>query len=127
MLKLICVLAAASALALSAPAAEANGTHHRHYKSAYHVHHAHRVHHKHRYANRHRVRIVYSDKYGVLRLGRHRAGPPYGYKFGFATYAGDPFASDDYFDGHRCYYLHRRDFCLSPNRAFDPFSSVDGF
>jgi hypothetical protein len=124
MLKLIWVLAAASALALSAPAAEANGTHHRHYKSA---HHAHHVHHRHRYANRHRARIVYADKYGVLRLGRHRHGPPYGYKFGFATYAGDPFASDDYFDGHRCYYLHRRDFCLSPNRAFDPFSSVDGF
>jgi hypothetical protein len=124
MLKFIWILAAASALALSAPAAEANGTHHRHYKSA---HHAHHVHHRHRYANRHRARIVYADKYGVLRLGRHRHGPPYGYKFGFATYAGDPFASDDYFDGHRCYYLHRRDFCLSPNRAFDPFSSVDGF
>jgi hypothetical protein len=122
MLKLICALAAASALALSAPAAEANGTHHRHYKSAHHAHHVH-----HRHASRHRVRIVYADKYGVLRLGRHRHGPPYGYKFGFATYAGDPFASDDYFDGHRCYYLHRRDFCLSPNRAFDPFSSVDGF
>jgi hypothetical protein len=124
MLKLICVLAAASALALSASAAEANATHHRHYRSA---HHAHPAHHRHRYTKRQRVRIVYADKYGVLRLGRYRPGPPYGYKFGFATYAGDPFASDDYFDGHRCYYLHRRDFCLSPNRAFDPFSSVDGF
>jgi hypothetical protein len=51
---------------------------------------------------------------GQFRLGYHRWGPPYGYKFGFATYAGDPFASDDYFDGHRCYYLHRHDFCRGP-------------
>jgi len=42
-----------------------------------------------------------------------RPGPPSGYKFGWATYRGDPSASDDYFDGHRCYYLHHRDFCVS--------------
>ena len=48
---------------------------------------------------------------GYFKLGYHRAGPPNGYRFGFATYAGDPFARDDYFDGRRCYYLHRRDFC----------------
>ncbi len=47
-------------------------------------------------------------------LGYHRAGPAHGYRFGFATYAGDPFARDDYFDGHRCYYLHRQDFCRGP-------------
>lgn len=46
-----------------------------------------------------------------FKLGYHRAGPPYGYRFGFATYAGDPFARDDYYDGGRCYYLHHRDFC----------------
>jgi hypothetical protein len=51
---------------------------------------------------------------GDFRLGYHRAGPPHGYRFGFATYAGDPFARDDYYDGGRCYYLHRRDFCRGP-------------
>jgi hypothetical protein len=45
-----------------------------------------------------------------------RTGPAYGYKFGWATYWGDPFASDDYFDGHNCYYLHHKDFCLGPRR-----------
>jgi hypothetical protein len=49
-----------------------------------------------------------------FRLGYHRAGPAHGYRFGFATYAGDPFARDDYYDGRRCYYLHRRDFCRGP-------------
>lgn len=51
---------------------------------------------------------------GYFRLGYHRAGPPHGYRFGFWTYAGDPFARDDYYDGHRCYYLHHRDFCRGP-------------
>ncbi len=49
-----------------------------------------------------------------FRLGYHRAGPPHGYRFGFATYAGDPFARDDYYDGRRCYYLHHQDFCRGP-------------
>jgi hypothetical protein len=49
-----------------------------------------------------------------FRLGYHRAGPPHGYRFGFYTYAGDPFARDDYFDGRYCYYLHHRDFCRGP-------------
>jgi len=53
-----------------------------------------------------------------FRLGYHRAGPPHGYRFGFATYAGDPFARDDYYDGRRCYYLHHRDFCRGP-RSLD--------
>ena len=56
-------------------------------------------------------------RYDHFRLGYHRAGPPHGYRFGFWTYAGDPFARDDYYDGHRCYYLHHRDFCRGP-RAF---------
>ncbi|MFT3732867.1 MAG: hypothetical protein QM780_15840 [Hyphomicrobium sp.] len=51
---------------------------------------------------------------GEFRLGYHRAGPPHGYRFGFATYAGDPFARDDYYDGGRCHYLHHRDFCYGP-------------
>ncbi len=49
-----------------------------------------------------------------FRLGYHRAGPAHGYRFGFATYAGDPFARDDYYDGRRCYYLHHQDFCRGP-------------
>jgi hypothetical protein len=51
---------------------------------------------------------------GYFRLGYHRAGPPHGYRFGFATYAGDPFARDDYYDGRGCYYLHHQDFCRGP-------------
>jgi hypothetical protein len=43
-----------------------------------------------------------------------RPGPLYGYRFGFSTYPGDPFYSDDYFDGRSCYYLHHRDFCRGP-------------
>jgi hypothetical protein len=50
----------------------------------------------------------------TFRLGYHRSGPPYGPHFGFYTYAGDPFARDDYYDGRRCYYLHRHDFCRGP-------------
>lgn len=53
------------------------------------------------------------NNYG-FKLGYHRYGPPYGPRFGFYTYAGDPFARDDYYDGRRCYYLHRRDFCHGP-------------
>ncbi|MBY0560281.1 hypothetical protein [Hyphomicrobium sp.] len=49
-----------------------------------------------------------------FRLGYHRYGPPYGPHFGFYTYAGDPFARDDYYDGRRCYYLHHRSFCRGP-------------
>ena len=64
---------------------------------------AHSRHHRHGYDHRHE-----------FRLGYHRAGPPRGYRFGFATYAGDPFARDDYYDGGRCYYLHRTDFCRGP-------------
>jgi uncharacterized membrane protein len=56
-----------------------------------------------------------------LRRGYSRRGPAYGPGFGFATYAGDPFAYDDYYDGHRCYYLHRQDVCLGLNRPLDPF------
>lgn len=63
----------------------------------------------------------YHDRYRYLPLGYHRRGPLYGYKFGFATYRGDPFAHDDYYDGRGCYYLHRRDFCLRFRPPLDPF------
>lgn len=62
----------------------------------------HYKHHKH-YRHRSYVHRVYG-----------RPGPLYGYRFGFSTYPGDPFYSDDYFDGRRCYYLHHRDFCRGP-------------
>lgn len=63
----------------------------------------------------------YHNRYRYLPLGYHRRGPPYGYKFGFATYRGDPFARDDYYDGRGCYYLHGRDFCLRFRKPLDPF------
>ena len=44
-----------------------------------------------------------------------RPGPRYGYKFGWASYRGDPFAGQDYFDGRNCYYTYdNRDYCLGP-------------
>ncbi len=76
------------------PSADAHSWHHRHYAYTYGSwHHGHG---------------------GYLRLGYHRAGPRHGYRFGFATYAGDPFAHDDYYDGRGCYYLHHQDFCRGP-------------
>jgi hypothetical protein len=44
-------------------------------------------------------------------LGYWRPGPASGYGFGFSTYKGDPFGSDDYWDGGRCYYRLHHDFC----------------
>jgi len=101
MKKSICAFVFASmALAMLASHADAktNATSHHHHAHKAHVtkHHMHRKH------------------SAYLRHGYWRAGPPYGYRFGFATYAGDPFYSDDYFDGRRCYYLHHRDFCRGP-------------
>lgn len=49
---------------------------------------------------------------GAPGRGYWRPGPAQGYGFGFSTYRGDPFGRDDYYDGDRCYYLHRRDFCV---------------
>lgn len=45
-------------------------------------------------------------------LGYWRRGPEQGYGFRFSSYKGDPFGSDDYYDGDRCHYLHHRDYCL---------------
>lgn len=56
-------------------------------------------------------RHVNRKRNAYLHRGYSRRGPPYGYRFGFSTYAGDPFYSDDYYDGGRCYYLHHHDFC----------------
>lgn len=65
-------------------------------------------HHKHA---RHSHVETYHKHNAYLHRGYSRPGPLYGYRFGFSTYAGDPFYSDDYFDGRRCYYLHHHDFC----------------
>jgi hypothetical protein len=92
MLKFVYAAGVIVGLATLAPSADAHTWRHRHYTHGNWYHH--------------------HDHY--FRLGYHRAGPPHGYRFGFATYAGDPFARDDYYDGRGCYYLHRRDFCRGP-------------
>lgn len=101
MKKTIIAFAMATA-ALAMLAAGANAT-----TSTYrHSHYAHKA---------HKTHVAKHYKHGAyLRKGYSRKGPRYGYGFGFSTYAGDPFYSDDYFDGRRCYYLHRRDFCRGP-------------
>lgn len=90
MIRNACVLGAALALAAIAPAADA-ATHHVHHGHKHVAGHAHHGHYLHR--------------------GYARRGPPYGYKFGFATYAGDPFYGDDYYDGRSCFYRFHHDFC----------------
>ena len=54
--------------------------------------------------------------HGPRPLGYHRKGPVAGPGFRFATYRGDPFAHDDYYDGNNCYYLHHKDFCYPRTR-----------
>jgi hypothetical protein len=89
----------AAALAMLASGAAATTTAH----SYHHYRHAHKAHGK-----------IYHKHSAYRHKGYSRHGPRYGYRFGFSTYAGDPFYSDDYFDGRRCYYLHHRDFCRGP-------------
>jgi len=92
----------AAALAILTPGANASisANQHAHHSNKHHLSKAH-VHAHPKYAAHNR-------------RGYSRRGPPYGYRFGFSTYAGDPFYSDDYFDGRRCYYLHHQDFCRGP-------------
>jgi len=88
------MVAAALAMLASNAGASTATSHHKH---ARHSHKAHvKTYHKHN---------------AYLHRGYSRPGPRYGYRFGFSTYAGDPFYSDDYFDGRHCYYLHHQDFC----------------
>lgn len=65
----------------------------------------------HHYEKKHHSakKVHYGGKPG---LGYWRHGPAMGYGFAFSSYRGDPFGSDDYYDGDRCYYDHHRDFCL---------------
>ena len=94
MFKFVRIVGVVIGLAALVPSANAHSWHHRHHTYTYGS-----WHHRHD---------------GYFRLGYHRAGPPHGYRFGFYTYAGDPFARDDYYDGRGCYYLHHRDFCRGP-------------
>lgn len=66
-------------------------------------------------ARRKAARVRYGGRAGV---GYWRPGPDAGYGFGFSSYKGDPFGSDDYYDGGRCYYRKHRDFCVA-NKIFD--------
>lgn len=91
-----------AALAWLASSANASAAHHQHAHHSY-KHHSHKAH----VAHHHKP-------VAQKRKGYSRRGPLYGYGFGFSTYAGDPFYKDDYFDGRRCYYLHRQDFCRGP-------------
>jgi hypothetical protein len=88
---------AAATLAMLASGADANTTYHRYSR------HSHKAHVE-----------TYHKHSAYWHRGYSRPGPRFGYRFGFSTYAGDPFYSDDYFDGRRCYYLHHRDFCRGP-------------
>lgn len=57
---------------------------------------------------------------GHLHVGYWRPGPARGPRFGFSSYKGDPFGSDDYYDGRQCYYVHHRNFCVH-NHIFTGF------
>lgn len=75
-------------------------------------------HHKSGHAKKqHAAKVRYGGKPG---RGYWRPGPEKGYGFRFATYKGDPFGSDDYFDGDRCHYDHHQNFCI-PNKIFNGF------
>ena len=64
----------------------------------------------------HRHHATGKSHHGPRPLGYHRKGPVAGPGFRFATYRGDPFAHDDYYDGNNCYYLHHKDFCYPRTR-----------
>jgi len=63
------------------------------------------------------AKVRYGGKPG---LGYWRPGPAKGYGFGFSSYKGDPFGSDDYWDGDKCYYVRHSNFCVK-NRIFTGF------
>lgn len=91
------LVAALSAFAF-APSAEAHhGKHHHHHKVG---------------------KVHYGGKKGV---GYWRKGPEQGRGFGFWSYKGDPFGSDDYYDGNRCFYVRHHDYCVK-NNIFSGFN-----
>lgn len=105
--------------------AHARSSHGWHQKSSAHRHYVrHRSykHRRHRYHSRRHVtdhRRAARVRYGGKRWrGYWRPGPETGYGFRFASYRGDPFGSDDYWDHGRCYYLHHSNYCVA-NKIFD--------
>ncbi len=102
MFRMICCLAAVLAVAsFSPPAGAHHAKHHRHKHHAAHVNPVH-----------------YGGKPG---LGYWRKGPEQGRGFGFWSYKGDPFGSDDYYDGNRCFYVRHHDHCVK-NNIFSGFN-----
>lgn len=95
------LLLAVAGITLAAVPAEAHGRHH------------HGKHHTHHHANA----VHYG---GAPGLGYWRKGPKQGYGFGFSSYKGDPFGSDDYYDGDRCFYVRHQDHCVK-NKIFSGF------
>lgn len=84
-------------------AAHSRYHHHKHHKHAHHHHYA-----------PHHGKVAARLRYGgAPGLGWWRPGPESGKGFRFATYKGDPFGRDDYYDGDRCYYRKSLDFCVS--------------
>ena len=77
----------------------------------------HGKHHGHKHAS-HVNRVHYGGKPGV---GYWRKGPEQGRGFGFWSYKGDPFGSDDYYDGNRCFYVRHHDHCVK-NNIFSGFN-----
>ena len=65
----------------------------------------------------HANKVHYGGKPG---RGYWRKGPEKGYGFRFASYKGDPFGSDDYSDGDRCFYVHHQNYCVK-NKIFTGF------
>ncbi|NOT73104.1 MAG: hypothetical protein HOP09_18080 [Hyphomicrobium sp.] len=110
MLKIASIaLAAVAAVAFSQPAAAHRAHHHGYHHGA--------GHHKAHHPEAKPAKVRYGGKPG---RGYWRPGPARGRGFGFATYKGDPFGKNDYFDGGRCHYLRGRSFC-DANIIFNGF------
>lgn len=113
MKKIALTVATALAATLFVSSAEAHKSYwpHYHYKKAPKAKHTGKI------EKKHAARVRFGGKKG---LGYWRPGPKTGYGFAFSSYRKDPFGSDDYWDGGRCYYLHHKNFCM-PNKIFNGF------
>lgn len=99
---LIAAVCAATVVAIAAPAGARYPARVRHYDNDFHY------------------RAAKIHLGGRHQLGHWRPGPARGVAFGFSTYRGDPFGGDDYYDGHRCYYVHHQNYCMR-NHIFNGF------
>lgn len=101
MVRVLTAFAVAAAVMIVAPDAEAH-------RDKSHVHY-----------KKHRIgKVHYGGKPG---LGYWRKGPEQGKGFRFSTYKSDPFGSDDYYDGNRCFYVRHSDHCVK-NNIFSGFN-----